>query len=98
LRRTIRLRELIAAPEILVMPGAFGNVTNVARTVQLYEKAGVGGLFIAMSCEQHRDRPFSAAPGAATGSDRLRRARGRWQRAADALVERPRRSDTTPNA
>ena len=110
MRRTTRLRELIAAPEILVMPGVhdalgarlaeaagfaaitaggygatatllgrpdssqlsltelsemysrlcdatplpmladadtgFGNVTNVARTVQLYEKAGVAGLFI----------------------------------------------------
>jgi methylisocitrate lyase len=110
LRRTTRLRELIAAPDILVMPGVhdalgarlaeaagfsaltaggygatatllgrpdssqlsltelsemysrlcdatslplladadtgFGNVTNVARTVALYEKAGVAGLFI----------------------------------------------------
>lgn len=110
MRRTTRLRELIAAPEILVMPGVhdalgarlgeaagfaaltaggygatatllgrpdssqlsltelsemysrlcdatslplladadtgFGNVTNVARTVRLYEKAGVAGLFI----------------------------------------------------
>ena len=110
MRRTTRLRELIAAPEILVMPGVhdalgarlaeaagfsaitaggygatatllgrpdssqlsltelsemysrlcdatplplladadtgFGNVTNVARTVELYEKAGVAGLFI----------------------------------------------------
>ena len=110
LRRTTRLRELIAEPEILVMPGVhdalgariaeaagfsavtaggygatatllgrpdssqlsltelsamysrlcdatslplladadtgFGNVTNVARTVELYEKAGVAGLFI----------------------------------------------------
>jgi 2,3-dimethylmalate lyase len=110
LRRTTRLRELIDAPEILIMPGVhdalgarlaeaagfsaataggygatatllgrpdssqlsltelsemysrlcdatalplladadtgFGNVTNVARTVQLYEKAGVAGLFI----------------------------------------------------
>ena len=110
MRRTERLRELIAAPDILVMPGVhdalgarlaeasgfsavtaggygatatllgrpdssqlsltelsemysrlcdamalplladadtgFGNVTNVARTVQLYEKAGVAGLFV----------------------------------------------------
>ena len=110
MRRTTRLRESIAAPEILVMPGVhdalgarvaelqgfsavtaggygasatllgrpdssqlsltemsemysrlcdatalplladadtgFGNVTNVTRTVQLYEKAGVAGLFI----------------------------------------------------
>ena len=110
MRRTTRLKQLIAAPEILVMPGVhdalgarlveaagfsaataggysatatllgrpdssqlsltelsemysrlcdatalplladadtgFGNVTNVARTVQLYEKAGVAGLFI----------------------------------------------------
>jgi methylisocitrate lyase len=110
LRRTTRLKALIAAPEILVMPGVhdalgarlaeaagfaaitaggygatatllgrpdssqlsltelsemysrlceatplplladadtgFGNVTNVARTVELYEKAGVAGLFI----------------------------------------------------
>ena len=110
MRRTTRLKALIAAPEILVMPGVhdalgarlaeaagfsaataggygatatllgrpdssqlsltelsemysrlcdatalplladadtgFGNVTNVARTVQLYEKAGVAGLFI----------------------------------------------------
>ncbi|MGE5104254.1 MAG: isocitrate lyase/PEP mutase family protein, partial [Betaproteobacteria bacterium] len=110
MRRTTRLRELIAAPDILVMPGVhdalgarlaeaagftavtaggygataallgrpdssqlsltelsemysrlcdatslplladadtgFGNVTNVARTVALYEKAGVAGLFI----------------------------------------------------
>lgn len=110
MRRTTRLRELIAAPRILVMPGVhdalgarlaeaagfeaitqggysatasllgapdssqlsltemsqmysrladatglpvladadtgFGNVTNVARTVRLYEKAGVAGLFI----------------------------------------------------
>jgi 2-methylisocitrate lyase-like PEP mutase family enzyme len=109
-RRTTRLKQLIAAPEILVMPGVhdalgarlaeaagfsavtaggygatatllgrpdssqlsltelsemysrlcdatplplladadtgFGNVTNVARAVQLYEKAGVAGLFI----------------------------------------------------
>lgn len=110
MRRTTRLRQLIAAPDILVMPGVhdalgarlaetagfaavtaggygatatllgrpdssqlsltelsemysrlcdatslplladadtgFGNVTNVARTVKLYEKAGVAGLFI----------------------------------------------------
>lgn len=110
LRRTTRLKQLIAAPEIVVMPGVhdalgarlaeaagfdaitaggygatatllgrpdssqlsltelsemysrfcdatglplladadtgFGNVTNVARTVRLYEKAGVAGLFI----------------------------------------------------
>ena len=110
LRRTTRLKELIAAPRILVMPGVhdalgaklaeaagfdavtqggysatatllgapdssqlsltemasmyerlaeatslpiladadtgFGNVTNVARTVRLYERAGVAGLFI----------------------------------------------------
>jgi methylisocitrate lyase len=110
LRRTSRLKELIASPRILVMPGVhdalgarlaeaagfeaitqggysatasllgapdssqlsltemsqmysrladatslpiladadtgFGNVTNVARTVRLYEKAGVAGLFI----------------------------------------------------
>ncbi|MGE5171668.1 MAG: isocitrate lyase/PEP mutase family protein [Rudaea sp.] len=110
MRRTARLRELLAAPDILVMPGVhdalgarlaeaagfaavtaggygatatllgrpdssqlsltelsemysrlcdatslplladadtgFGNVTNVARTVALYEKAGVAGLFI----------------------------------------------------
>jgi methylisocitrate lyase len=110
LRRTTRLKQLIAAPEILVMPGVhdalgvrlaeaagfdaltaggygatatllgrpdssqlslteladmysrfcdatelpmladadtgFGNVTNVARAVRLYEKAGVAGLFI----------------------------------------------------
>ena len=110
MRRTTRLQQLIAAPDILVMPGVhdalgarlaeaagfsaltaggygatatllgrpdssqlsltelsemysrlcdatslplladadtgFGNVTNVARTVKLYEKAGVAGLFI----------------------------------------------------
>lgn len=110
MRRTTRLKQLIAAPDILVMPGihdalgarladaagfsavtaggygatatllgrpdssqlsltelsemysrlcdatslplladadtGFGNVTNVARTVKLYEKAGVAGLFI----------------------------------------------------
>ena len=110
MRRTTRLKELIAAPRILVMPGVhdalgakiaeaagfdaitqggysatatllgapdssqlsltemasmyerlaeatslpiladadtgFGNVTNVARTVRLYERAGVAGLFI----------------------------------------------------
>jgi methylisocitrate lyase len=110
LRRTTRLKTLVAAPDILVMPGVhdalgvrladaagfqaltaggygatatllgrpdssqlslteladmysrfcdatelpmladadtgFGNVTNVARTVRLYEKAGVAGLFI----------------------------------------------------
>ncbi|HEY3179320.1 MAG TPA: oxaloacetate decarboxylase [Casimicrobiaceae bacterium] len=110
MRRTTRLKQLIAAPEILVMPGVhdalgvrladaagfdaltaggygatatllgrpdssqlslteladmyshfcdatelplladadtgFGNVTNVARAVRLYEKAGVAGLFI----------------------------------------------------
>jgi methylisocitrate lyase len=110
MRRTTRLKALIAAPDILVMPGVhdalgvrlaeaagfdaitaggygatatllgrpdssqlsltelsemysrfcdatdlplladadtgFGNVTNVARTVRLYEKAGVAGLFI----------------------------------------------------
>jgi 2,3-dimethylmalate lyase len=110
MRRTTRLKQLIAAPEIVVMPGVhdalgvrlaeaagfdalmaggygatatllgrpdssqlsltelaemysrfcdatdlplladadtgFGNVTNVARTVRLYEKAGVAGLFI----------------------------------------------------
>ena len=110
MRRTTRLKQLIAAPEILVMPGVhdalgvrladaagfaaltaggygatatllgrpdssqlsltelsemysrfcdatelplladadtgFGNVTNVARVVRLYEKAGVAGLFI----------------------------------------------------
>lgn len=110
MHRTTRLRELIAAPEVLVMPGVhdalgarlaeaagfsaitaggygatatllgrpdssqlsltelsemysrlcdatalplladadtgFGNVTNVVRTVRLYEKAGVAGLFI----------------------------------------------------
>jgi methylisocitrate lyase len=110
LRRTARLKQLICAPEILVLPGVhdalgcrlaeaagfaavtaggygatatllgrpdssqlsltelaamyshfceattlplladadtgFGNVTNVARTVRLYEKAGVAGLFI----------------------------------------------------
>ena len=110
MRRTTRLKELIAAPRILVMPGVhdalgariaeaagfdaitqggysatatllgapdssqlsltemasmygrlaeatslpiladadtgFGNVTNVARTVRLYERAGVAGLFL----------------------------------------------------
>ena len=110
MRNTTRLKELVAAPDILVMPGVhdalgcrlaeaagfsaltaggygatatllgcpdssqlsltelsemysrfcdasslplladadtgFGNVTNVARTVRLYEKAGVAGLFI----------------------------------------------------
>jgi len=110
LRKTTRLKQLVAAPDIVVMPGVhdalgvrlataagfhaitaggygatatllgrpdssqlsltelasmysrfcdatdlplladadtgFGNVTNVARTVQLYEKAGVAGLFI----------------------------------------------------
>ena len=110
MRRTARLKQLIAAPDIVVMPGVhdalgvrlaeaagfdaitaggygatatllgrpdssqlsltelsemysrlcdatdlplladadtgFGNVTNVARTVRLYEKAGVAGLFI----------------------------------------------------
>jgi methylisocitrate lyase len=110
MRRTSRLKQLIAAPDIVVMPGVhdalgvrlaeaagfdaitaggygatatllgrpdssqlsltelsemysrlcdatdlplladadtgFGNVTNVARTVRLYEKAGVAGLFI----------------------------------------------------
>ena len=127
MRTTTRLKQLIAAPEILVMPGVhdalgarlaegagfeaitaggygatatllgrpdssqlsltelsemysrlcdattlplladadtgFGNVTNVARAVRLYEKAGVAGLFI----EDRHDRDFSSS------DDRVRR-------------------------
>ena len=40
----------------------FGNVTNVARTVRLYEKAGVAGLFI-------EDQVFPKRCGHMTGKD-----------------------------
>ena len=41
-----RLCDATALPLLADADTGFGNVTNVARTVQLYEKAGVAGLFI----------------------------------------------------
>ena len=40
------IRERVTAPIIVDADTGFGNVTNVARTVRLYERAGVAGLFI----------------------------------------------------
>ena len=41
-----RLCEATTLPILADADTGFGNVTNVARTVSLYEKAGVAGLFI----------------------------------------------------
>lgn len=41
-----RLCDATALPLLADADTGFGNVTNVARTVHLYEKAGVAGLFI----------------------------------------------------
>ena len=41
-----RLCDATALPLLADADTGFGNVTNVARTVRLYEKAGVAGLFI----------------------------------------------------
>lgn len=41
-----RLCDATALPLLADADTGFGNVTNVARTVALYEKAGVAGLFI----------------------------------------------------
>ena len=41
-----RMCEATALPLLADADTGFGNVTNVARTVALYEKAGVAGLFI----------------------------------------------------
>lgn len=41
-----RLTEATSLPIFADGDTGFGNVTNVARTVRCYEKAGVGGLFI----------------------------------------------------
>ena len=41
-----RLCDAAALPLLADADTGFGNVTNVARTVALYEKAGVAGLFI----------------------------------------------------
>ena len=41
-----RLCDATTLPLLADADTGFGNVTNVARTVRLYEKAGVAGLFI----------------------------------------------------
>jgi methylisocitrate lyase len=41
-----RYCEATTLPLLADADTGFGNVTNVARTVRLYEKAGVAGLFI----------------------------------------------------
>ncbi len=41
-----RLADATSLPILADADTGFGNVTNVARTVRLYEKAGVAGLFI----------------------------------------------------
>ena len=41
-----RLCDATALPLLADADTGFGNVTNVARTVRVYEKAGVAGLFI----------------------------------------------------
>jgi 2,3-dimethylmalate lyase len=41
-----RMCEATSLPMLADADTGFGNVTNVARTVALYEKAGVAGLFI----------------------------------------------------
>jgi len=41
-----RLADATALPILADADTGFGNVTNVARTVRLYEKAGVAGLFL----------------------------------------------------
>jgi methylisocitrate lyase len=41
-----RMCEATSLPMLADADTGFGNVTNVARTVTLYEKAGVAGLFI----------------------------------------------------
>lgn len=41
-----RIADATALPILADADTGFGNVTNVARTVRLYEKAGVAGLFI----------------------------------------------------
>lgn len=41
-----RLADATALPILADADTGFGNVTNVARAVRLYEKAGVAGLFI----------------------------------------------------
>ncbi len=41
-----RFCDATALPLLADADTGFGNVTNVARAVRLYEKAGVAGLFI----------------------------------------------------
>lgn len=41
-----RIADATALPILADADTGFGNVTNVARTVRLYERAGVAGLFI----------------------------------------------------
>ena len=41
-----RLAEATSLPILADADTGFGNVTNVARTVRLYERAGVAGLFL----------------------------------------------------
>lgn len=62
-----RLCDATSLPILADADTGFGNVTNVARTVSLYEKAGVAGLFI-------EDQVFPKRCGHMAGKDVVPRA------------------------